>query len=289
MEFLDVSRIYNHYLSSTVCEDIAPDDQMYNSGKDWYFPVGKSGLRCVLQALCFSQLHSVASILDLPCGHGRVARHLRAAFPEARMSFSDLDTSGVDFCVSRFNGAAIYSKPDLTSVALGGPYDLIWIGSLFTHVDLATTRAWLAHLVASLTEDGVLVATFHGHWSVEVNEHHTPLIHKGGWNRILAGYQETGYGYAPYDSAHPEWGISLSSPMRIVDVVSSLPGVRLLSYTERGWADNHDVVSIGKTDRNKPWQKRRVGALRQVTLAAGQLLHRFPTVRKVLKRVLRRK
>lgn len=90
------------------------------------------------------------------------------------MSFPDLDTSGVDFSVSRFNGAAIYSKPDLTCVALGGPYDLIWIGSLFTHVDWATTRAWLAHLVASLTEDGVLVATFHGHWSIEVNEHHTP-------------------------------------------------------------------------------------------------------------------
>lgn len=77
--------------------------------------------------------------------------------------------------------------------------------------------------------------------------------------------------------------------MRIVDVVSSLPRVRLLNYTERGWADNHDVAAIGKTDRNKPWPERRVGALRQVTLAAEHLLHRFPTVRKVLKRVLRRK
>ena len=40
-----------------------------------------AGLRQALPDLC--RRLSVRTILDLPCGHGRVLRYLRAAFPEA--------------------------------------------------------------------------------------------------------------------------------------------------------------------------------------------------------------
>jgi len=288
MDFIDVSKIYGNYLASAVCKDVAPDDDMYHSGKEWYYSVGESGLQCVLQSLCFSKLGTVASILDLPCGHGRVARHLRAAFPEAQMSFCDLDASGVEFCAHRFNGRGIHSKPDLTAVALGGPYDVIWIGSLFTHLDFPTTKAWLGHLVTSLNEDGILVATLHGNWSIEVHEQHTPLIHNEGWNHVLKGYRESGYGYAPFDAGRPEWGMSLCSPARIVDFVSSLPGVRLLGYTERAWADNHDVLCIARTDRNKPWGKLKIPMNRQSTLTARNTLRQFLAPHKIIKRLLRK-
>lgn len=51
----------------------------------------------------------------------------------------------------------------------------------------------------------------------------------------------------------PTYGISLSSASRIVSMVMKIPGVRLLSYTERGWGHNHDVLVISNTDRLQPW------------------------------------
>jgi hypothetical protein len=49
------------------------DDQMYvASAARQYLTVGLSALRCVDQALKISRTKAVRTILDLPCGHGRV-------------------------------------------------------------------------------------------------------------------------------------------------------------------------------------------------------------------------
>jgi len=252
MDFVDVANIYQRYLSAEIDHTIAPDDGMYASGPDWYFTVGESGLTCILGALVASKLGSVGALLDLPSGHGRVARHLRAAFPDARLAACDLDESGVEFCARHWNCEPIFSKPDLSSVELGGPYDVIWVGSLFTHVDEPLTRAWLAHLVNALGDDGVLVCTLHGRWSLVVQESYMRLIDDSSWQSVVSGYRQTGYGFATYPNSD-SYGISLSDPAWVVDAVGALEGVRLLGYVERGWADNHDVLVIGKTDRAKPW------------------------------------
>jgi trans-aconitate methyltransferase len=59
--------------------------------KEMYFAFGQSGLDNVLCSLALSRLKDVNSILDMACGHGRVGRFLRAAFPNARMTFCELD------------------------------------------------------------------------------------------------------------------------------------------------------------------------------------------------------
>src|SRR5262249_46249666 len=136
MDINETSAIWTQQRADNALDrTVAPDDEMYLYGPDWYFAVGLSGLRCVLQALSACHLSSVSSILDLPCGHGRVARYFRAAFPTAELTFCDLNRSGVDFCVNQFSGRGIYSQVDLRRVALGGPFDVIWVGSLFTHLD----------------------------------------------------------------------------------------------------------------------------------------------------------
>jgi SAM-dependent methyltransferase len=254
MNFSAVDDVYRRYLEVPIAAEIAPDDEMYQSGKDWYVEVGISALRCVLHGLAISKLLRVSSILDLPCGHGRVARHLRAAFPEASMSFSDLNRSAVDFCASRFGGAGVYSEPDLPRVIFPMRYDLIWVGSLFTHLDLYRTKTFLKHLVGYLAPDGILVASFHGRWSIEVQNHYGPLIDSDRWKRVLSEYKETGYGYSPYsDTTDHSYGISLVRPSRVVELVCGVEGIRLLAYTERGWADNHDTLVVGKTDRLEAW------------------------------------
>jgi hypothetical protein len=186
-----------------------------------------------------------------------VTRHLRAAFPNAHLAVCDLDESGVTFCARQWNCEPIVSEPNLSSINLRGPYDVIWVGSLFTHVDGPRTRAWLAHLVNALGDGGLLVSTFHGRWSLVVQESY-PMIDDPSWQSIVSGYRQTGYGFASYtDGFAPftdsgSYGISLSDPVWVVDAVGALEGVRLLGYVERGWADNHDVLVIEKTDLAKP-------------------------------------
>jgi SAM-dependent methyltransferase len=199
-----------------------------------------------------SRLKTVSSVLDLPCGHGRVSRHLRAAFPEADLAFCDIDPAGVDFCATSFRGRGIRSRPELADVELGSRFDVIWVGSLFTHVDKGRTERWLRHLCQHLTTDGILLASFHGTWARQVHLKHYPMIGEREWSKIDKECAKSGFGYRPYPDQ--DYGISLSRASAVVDLSCAISGTRLLSYTERGWAEHHDVVAIARTDRMEDWE-----------------------------------
>ena len=252
MRYARVAAIEDAYLKAEIDKTVSPNDHMYNTGPDWYFTVGVDGIRVILRSLAASSLNEVNRILDLPCGHGRVGRHLRAAFPRAEIVFAEIDTDGADFCAAQFRGTAIYSQPDLSKVALGDNYDLIWIGSLFTHVDQARAETWLRYLCRRLSPRGILVATVHGNWSKEVQSKYAPMIAAEGWQEILRGYYTTGWGYARYDGPD-NYGVSLCQASAVIAMAGRIEGVRILGYHERGWAGNHDVLVIEARDRMEPW------------------------------------
>jgi len=228
---------------------IAADDEMFDSGPASYFSVGLSGLRCILNAIACAQLPAITSILDLPCGHGRVARYLKAAFPHARHTFCDINRSAVDFCVEEFGGRGVYSQYDLGKVSLGGPFDVIWVGSLFTHLPADRIDAMLRELAEQLAPGGVLVATFHGAGSLVVNPLY-PMIESDKWSAITSAYESAGFGYAPYTGVSDgSYGISLAKPWWIFALAETLRGLRVANFTERGWADNHDVLALERIDR----------------------------------------
>lgn len=253
MDFSQVNILHSAYQSSSVIQDIHPEDGMYRSGPQHYHTVGNSAIKIILNGLALSWTARVSRVLDLPCGHGRVGRHLRAAFPDAELFFCDIDRSGADFCAETFDGKPIYSEPDLTRVCLPSGLDLIWIGSLFTHVDGDRATAWLRYLCGHLAEHGLLVATFHGLFFPELVKTRK-LLGGADWDKITQEFEATGYGYARY--ANPEmgdYGISLSKASKIMDIATSIPKTRVASYTERGWAGNHDVLILTKHDRLKPF------------------------------------
>ena len=248
-----VGDLYRKYKSIQVNETIHPGDVMYRSGKDWYFPVGESGVKCILSGLTQTNLSQVKRIMDLPCGHGRVARHLRAAFPGAELFFCDLDREGVDFCAAHFSGKAVYSQPDLTKAALPDHLDIIWIGSLFTHLSKRKTSEWIEFLSTKLSHNGIIVATFHGYFTAT----HPPASARVDIESLRRSFFDTGYGFEAYNPDDPvqlgEYGFSVSRPATIMDIVTSISGTRVSSYTERGWASNHDVLVLCRDDRLRPF------------------------------------
>jgi SAM-dependent methyltransferase len=248
--FLNMIKSYD---KNQVEKFIAPNDSMKHEN---YFEVGNSAVEITKAAVLSSHINRVGHVLDLPCGHGRVLRHLVKLFPEAKFDACDLDKDGVDFCARMFKAQPIYSHEDLTQVKFPTTYDLIWVGSLFTHTSKIVTERWLNHLSNYLSPEGIVVATFHGRWSESVHGF-LPYISADKWQEILKDYSRIGYGYRDYarEESHSfiegSYGISLSKPHSIIEILEGIPDTRIYLYTERGWSDHHDVVVFGKPSHNK--------------------------------------
>lgn len=250
-----IANALDRYDASEVDPEISPNDRMNNQ---WYFEVGRSAVEVIAAAMMSSYVGKVDRILDLPCGHGRVLRHLVRMFPEAELYACDLDRDGVEYCAQRFGAVPLQSKPELSQVDFGVEFDLIWVGSLFTHVAEDQSARWLAHLSKFLAPNGIVVATTHGRWSQHVHER-SPYIGPERWQTVLEGYRRRGYGYADYaaeesnDVLPGSYGVSLSRAGVIIDMIEKIEGVRLFSYTERAWADHQDVVVFGRPGCAQQW------------------------------------
>jgi hypothetical protein len=238
MDLRRIGEIYAAYLDRQISREIHPADHMWNTGQAWYDVVGRSGVECVLRGLAATQLQTVGSVLDLACGHGRVARHLRACFPEAQMFFCDME--GADFCATTFGGTAIISENDLLRVKLPA-VDVIWVGSLFTHVSEDRTSAWIAHAASRLNPHGVLVATFHGRTSLQLLR---GQVEPGLLDRVARAFEPDGYVWESYGGDWGDWGVSAVTPSRLLAIASRVPGVHIGGFTEGAWAANHDVLTL---------------------------------------------
>src|SRR4051794_25448609 len=93
--------------------EIAADEKMrVDGGEARYYQVGRSALETILTGLEAAQIpaETIRRIADIPCGHGRVLRYLKAAFPDAEIAACDIMRDGVDYCSKTFGATAIYSK-----------------------------------------------------------------------------------------------------------------------------------------------------------------------------------
>src|SRR5258708_6291328 len=128
----------------TVDRILAPRDSMVAAEKPGeYFDLGRRALELIQFSAELCDKPHYPEILDLPCGHGRVLRWLRAHYDYAKITASDLDRDGVDFCARQFRALPVYSKPDLKQLQFTAQFDLIWVGSLVTHLNC---ERWLATL-----------------------------------------------------------------------------------------------------------------------------------------------
>lgn len=228
----------------SVITTISPADGMFSGDREHYFWAGHSALECVRLGLERAGKTEVRSILDFPCGHGRVVRTLGAAFPAAALTVCDLDRDGVDFCARTFGATPVYSHVDPGSIRIDGSFDLIWVGSLFTHLDVERWQGFLALFRSLLAPGGVLLFTTAGRFVVrELRRGVSRLgLSPAGADAILAAYDARGYGYHGYP-ASPEYGVCVASPSWVVGQVERLEVLRLACATERGWLRRQDAFA----------------------------------------------
>ena len=227
--------------------EISPRDAMFVGHREAYFLVGRSALTVVTAALIAAGKHEVGTILDLPCGHGRVLRMLRARFPSARIVGCELDPDGADYCAARFGSEPVYSTPDPAQIPIREQFDLIWVGSLLTHVDAPQWYGFLDFFTDRLAPEGVLVFTFGGRYDVQRPD---------GVALARPGYHRHGFGYhEPPES--PGYGTAYATPEWVLRFLAPYPQ-RLIGFWERGWNDHQDVVALLNRPVLADWELPRL-------------------------------
>lgn len=232
-------------LLARVDATISPRDAMYVGDGGHYFSVGLSALRCIEESLAAAGTSQTQRILDMPCGHGRVLRFLRARYPAASAVACDVDEDGIAFCAETFGAHPQRSSTDLASLDPGDPFDLIWCGSLVTHLDADANAALLALFARSLTPNGIAVVTTHGPLVAErlrSGAAEAYQLEPAAAVAALRAYDETGFGYADY-AWSPGYGISISSTDWIAAAAAEC-GLRVTHAIPHGWDGHQDVVAL---------------------------------------------
>jgi hypothetical protein len=259
--FFELQRVYaslyESYVARGVNRALDPNDKENRFEEEWciehYFSVGADALRIVVTALAYDLREPPRTILDFPSGSGRVTRHLRAFFPEAHIAACDLYGSHVDFCIREFGAKGILSKENFDELHFGLQFDLIFCGSLLTHLPEDLFRSALRLISRSLSDRGVAVITLHGRYSEFYQQHKDKYLADDRFAVARSAFTETGFGYVDY--AHPlrttfarqtRYGISLARPHWILKLLEPDCAMRVLSYAERAWDNHHDVLVIGK-------------------------------------------
>jgi SAM-dependent methyltransferase len=256
---------------SSVIQKISPDDAMIKwpplgGGRKQYFAIGEEAVKIIQNTMRAVGAGPPRTILDFGCGHGRVLRVLKATFPEARLAVADIDHLAVNFCVETFGAEPIYSSWNSHGIPQDKAFDLIWCGSLLTHVNADRIIGFLELFESRLAPSGMVVFTTSGRGGYEVLQ---DLLPDGKADAVAPASIDKARQYFPYpDEVLPElansyerdgfayrdvaedvgYGTSLTSPAWVCEQIERLPRLRLVNYKERGWGSMQDVVACQRLE-----------------------------------------
>lgn len=240
-------------LLRNVSTQVHPHDDMYLLGTGrHYLSIGLISLRNIVAALDHAP-HPIRTILDLPSGYGRQLRFLKIAFPNATICACDIVPEAVKFCKREFNVEAIISNQDFAKVSVPGPFDLIWSGSLLTHLDEHRATELLRLYHRNLAPGGLFVFTMHGLTSAEWLRGRAETYSLSDFSRlkVLSEFDRRGYGYADYKPGS-NYGISIAKRERIVELAANTGSWTFSSFFERAWSNHHDVYAFTKGQTKAP-------------------------------------
>jgi SAM-dependent methyltransferase len=245
--FQRVTSRYTEYLASSVSTEIAEcDDMLGIDGMAHYMSVGRSAVDICAQAMILSRRVGFKRVLDLPCGGGRVTRHIAAFLPDAELFAADIDRAKQDFVVRSFGAKPVSVAADFSS-AVADRFDLIFVGSLLTHLGTGDFERALRWYIDSLAPEGVLIFTTHGRTAIHLAQMRRDFSMWGAIRR----YDREGFGFAfagreSADGLSISYGTSCTKPSWLMALVENDPALSILGFQEGAWDSNHDVTILQK-------------------------------------------
>jgi len=140
---------------------------------------------------------------------------------------------------------------------LDGPFDLIWVGSLFTHLDPPRWRHLLDLFERVLAPEGLLIFTTQGRFIRDQianrawrDAYGRPIWENWGvtedeLDRPVAAYDHDGFGYIEWEALDRTYGTSIATPAWVLQQLQTRPGLRIAGYRERAWGAQDVVACVG--------------------------------------------
>ena len=104
-----------------------------------------------------STLESPKEILDFPSGYGRLGRFWPTLYPQANVTASDIHSEAIDYYTKTFGGTPFRSKESFDEIVFPKTYDVIFCGSLITHLSEERIQAIIRLFHRSLNPLGVVI------------------------------------------------------------------------------------------------------------------------------------
>jgi 2-polyprenyl-3-methyl-5-hydroxy-6-metoxy-1,4-benzoquinol methylase len=235
---------------------IHPNDDMFHGSTEHYESVGKGMADFVTRAAEMSDARTPI-ILELPCGYGRVTRHLAGQFPSENIHVADIMKPSVDFCVQQFgvNGyyvtEPVYEFKNLPDEA----FDVAALGSLVTHLSQRNARTVMKHFFGKVRPGGVGVVTTHGEKSREhLGSSDIYQVGEDARRHLLEMYDADQFGFVNYKADHSleaktvdyigdSYGIAMIPTVWVHDVCRE-NGLTIIEHRPGGWDNHQDVFFI---------------------------------------------
>jgi SAM-dependent methyltransferase len=246
----DVGTRLHTYNTAPISRQISEHDIMLARGvpgaEQHYLSVGRSAIEVIAQAMISTRKTAFRKVLDLPCGGGRVTRHLVKLFPDSEIFISELDRNLEDFTATTFGAKPILSSPDFATTH-GQTFDLIFAGSLVTHLDALKFQAAVKWFIGALADDGVLVLTTAGRRADHCQRTLIKTIEPSLWEVVSSDLRTKGFGYIETErNAAGSYGLTLAAASWITRLIEQDPSVRIASVQECAWDNHQDVFVIQK-------------------------------------------
>ena len=221
-----------------------------------YFGVGLQALMLICAALEKLKIKPT-NILDIPCGYGRVLRFLRAAFPNSKIHACEIQQEAVEFCAKNFHAKSAYSNDNFDMTFEDNvKFDLIWVGSLVTHLPESRTAQFMKSISSLLSDSGIVIITSHGELIIKRMLSGERFGIKGSPIReqIVDDFMNKGYGFSHYAHLNMvNYGHSVISHKWFQENAEAA-NLALISFSPGEWA-GQDVCIFKKTT-----YKSRVGS-----------------------------
>jgi SAM-dependent methyltransferase len=244
--FSRIGRRYAAYLNGTISEQISPHDDMYEGSMNAYMGVGRSAIEIICCAMVAAKRDHYDSILDLPCGGGRVTRHLTAFFEGSEIFVCDANKERQDFVARTFGAKPFAAPPDFSTLPTR-KFDLIFVGSLLTHLDSTLFVQAMEYFIGALAQDGLLIVTTHGRRNIFWQGGRAA----GHLQEALRDFDNAGFGFLKLKEEVVEgvrfpYGGTFIAPSWLLRKVETDSRIRVIEFREGAWADNQDVLVLQK-------------------------------------------
>jgi 2-polyprenyl-3-methyl-5-hydroxy-6-metoxy-1,4-benzoquinol methylase len=109
----------------------------------------------------FGGFDRLDSVLDFASGYGRLTRVLAHKLPKDRIWVSDIYTKAIEWQVANYGVQGFFSTESPDDLRHDRTHDVVWVGSLFSHLPNGLFQRWLAKIWSFVSPRGVLAFSVH--------------------------------------------------------------------------------------------------------------------------------